>query len=71
MRPPSKYVVDHTDSAGFTTGPVGPGPRAQDPGGPKIMSAKKRKKERKKERKEKEKEKNKKGTKKEELNMDQ
>ena len=42
-------------SAGFTTGPVGPGPRARDPGGPKIMRAKKKKKKRKRKRKKKEK----------------
>ena len=57
------------DSAGFTTGPVGPGPRARDPGGPEIMRAKKKKKKRK--RKKKEKKQKKRGAKKTELNVDQ
>ena len=46
-------MVFHTVlSAGFTTGPVGPGPRARDPGG--AHNEKKEKKERKKEKKKKE-----------------
>ena len=41
-------LISNPSSAGFTTGPVGPGPRAQDPGGP--QKAKKKKKKRKKEK---------------------
>ena len=40
------FMLNLKNSAGFTTGPVGPGPRARDPGGPKIRSAKKKKKKR-------------------------
>ena len=40
------YSRIHNGSAGFTPGPVGPGPRAGDPRGPTIMRGEKRKKER-------------------------
>ena len=59
----------HFASAGFTTGPVGPRPRARDPEGPKITRTKKMKRKR-KEKKRKEKKK-KREQKKEELNRDQ
>ena len=56
FRYPSKGIchVWGLYSTGFTTGPVGPGPRARDPGGPKLLE-KKRKRKRKREGKEKKK----------------
>ena len=61
-----KFVTSYPiyiDSAGFTTGPVGPGPRAWIPGGPKSWEQKRKKEKKRKEKKIEKKEK-KKGAKK-------
>ena len=48
------YYIAKATSAGFTTGPV-PGPRTQDPAGPKIMRERKKKKKKKREQRKKKK----------------